>query len=41
MMEEPLAYKFVGKYFTWMCEEYADEDIPDMQPMYALIEDEE
>ena len=38
---EPLAYKFVGTYWTWICEEYDEDDLQSMQPMYAPIEDEE
>lgn len=39
---EPLAYKFVGDFWTWLCDEF-DEDpetIPYLYPMYAPIEDE-
>lgn len=39
---EPLAYKFVGGFWTWLCDEF-DEDpetTPYLYPMYAPIEDE-
>jgi hypothetical protein len=39
-MEQPLAYKFVGHYFTLLVDDESPED-EECQPMYAPIEDEE
>ena len=41
MNDTPISYKFVGTYWTWLVTEYDDEDLPDIQPMYSPIEDEE
>lgn len=38
-MMEVLGYKFVGKFGTWFVLEF--DDLDDLQPMYAPIEDEE
>jgi len=37
---EPIAYKFVGKYYTWLVTEIAAEELEECCPMYAPIEDE-
>jgi hypothetical protein len=37
---EPLAYKFVGVYQTWLCVEWCCYVSTQIQPMYAPIEDE-
>jgi membrane carboxypeptidase/penicillin-binding protein PbpC len=39
--DEPLAYKYVGEYSSWLVTEYDDYDLSEIQPMYAPIEDEE
>lgn len=41
MNTPPIAYKFVGTYWTWLVDEYDEADIPELQPIYAPIEDEE
>ena len=38
---DPIAYKFVGQYYSWIVDEVNSEhDLDECQPMHAPIEDE-